>query len=179
MYLYFSDTGRSHGDHCPLSVTSGLLHLTSIQELFLRNLTSYGQSMFPLGWLLPTQHRWPDLHSHLGQLSGWWWLWWPPHLPQLLCLCHTLLHLLWGWRGFHLRNWGVCWHWGYMLSMYHHPGSNLQVLPTLPHSVFFLCLSHTGKENNQSEARAASWESCDICCESIGMSIFEKYYKSF
>ena len=42
------------GGHHPQSVPSGLLHLTGLQELFPRSLTSYSWAKLPLDQILPT-----------------------------------------------------------------------------------------------------------------------------
>ena len=78
----------------------------SLQEFLLGGFASHSKLELLVSWLLPTQHRWPSLHSHLGQMLGWWWLWWPPHLLQLLHFCNPPDDLLWTQRGF------LYWWWG-------------------------------------------------------------------
>ena len=92
--------------HCPWSVLLGLLQWCSSQEFLLGGLASHGRSELLMSWFLPAQHRWPSLCSHLGQLSGWQWLWWPPHLFQLLCLLYPFVQLLLTGRGYLYWCWG-------------------------------------------------------------------------
>ena len=48
-----------------------LLHLSSLEEFLLGGFGSNNRLELPPGCLLLTQCRWPNLHGHLGQLSGW------------------------------------------------------------------------------------------------------------
>ena len=76
--------------NCARLVLPGLLDLSCLQEFLLWGLASNGRAELPLGRLL-SQSRWPSLCSHLGQLLGWWWRWWPTHYLQPTCLLN--LHL--------------------------------------------------------------------------------------
>ena len=159
------------------------------QELFLRSLTSNGKCGFPLGWLLPTQCRWPGLYSHLGQLSGWGQIWWPPHPSQLLCLLNPLLQLTLGWRVSTSGIWGSCQRWEFVFRMYLCPGPYLHSLPALPHSGCFLCSCHTGKESqpirSQSSFARVMWhlfwinkhisEFHEFCCWICSLSILPSF----
>ena len=67
-FLKATDLAQSHS---PQPVLLGLLHFTSPQEFLPGGHGSHSRSELPPNWLLPSQHRWPSLHSHLGQMSGW------------------------------------------------------------------------------------------------------------
>ena len=74
---------------------------------------SHGRLELLPDWLL-LWSRWPSLHSHLGQLSGWQQWQWPIHILQPPCflylpvsLFHHLLHLS---RGQGLSGWGWVMH---------------------------------------------------------------------
>ena len=88
---YFSGIDRSHGKLLSLVHTFGASSLFWPRRIPSGGLASHSWSELPPGWLLPTQCRWPNLCSHLGQLSGWQWPQQPPHLSQLLCLFHSSL----------------------------------------------------------------------------------------
>ena len=106
--LKLADLTKSN---CSWSVLLGFLSLPGLQEFLPGDPASHSWSELLLGWLLPTQHRWHSLCSHLGQLSGQQWLWQPPHL-QPLCLHHTFDHFLWSQRGYICWRCEVHWQWG-------------------------------------------------------------------
>ena len=159
--LYFSDTGTSYGEPLSLVGTFGASSHYQPSGTLSKEPYLLWSVYISFGWFLPTWHRWPSLCSHLGQLLGWQWLQWPPHLSQLLCLLYPPLQLTLGWRGFHFWYWGVCQQWGFLPRMHLHPGPYLQGLPALPHSRCFLCSCHSGKERqpirNQSSLMRVMW----------------------
>ena len=167
--------------HCPQSVPLGLLHLTNLQEFLLGGLASHGRSELPPGWLLPAQHRWPSLHSHLDQLSGWWWPWQPPHLSQLLSFLYPPLQLALSWGfSYYLWSWGVHQCWGFLcLHMDLGPCLHLLVPLVFPLSRCYFHSSHAGilKERvSQSEAREVSWVMWHLLWMSISMTSFSRAY---
>ena len=78
--------------NCARPVPPGLLYFTSPEEFLPGGFASHGQMELPPGWLLPTQCRWPSLHSHLGQMFGLAMMMVTcPHPPASLPPPHTSL----------------------------------------------------------------------------------------
>ena len=139
-------------NHCSWPVPLGLLHLSSLQEFLLGSLASHGWLELPSGQFLPIWYRWSSLHSHLGQLLGWWWLQQPSHHLQHLHFCPPPLHFTQGWRGLNIRHWRLhqCWEFHrcfLMCSKHLWHSSYSQGLLALPHPGHLFHLCHTGKEN--------------------------------
>ena len=114
--------------NCARLVLPGLLHFPSLKEFLLGGFATHSRAELPPSWLLPW-NRWSSLCSHLDQLLGWQWWWWPTHILQLarflcppLSLFHRPLHLPCGWG---LFDWG---------GVVHRRGG--------PHLLFHLLLSH-------------------------------------
>ena len=117
--------------NCPRQVPSGLLYLACPQEFLLGGFASHGRSELLVSRFLPTQLRWPSLHSHLDQLLGGQWWRWLPHPLQLLCLFHSLLHLFCPWWSLFNWGWGVNWRGGLL------PFSAIIILTVLGHNTLF------------------------------------------
>ena len=101
--------GTSKSCKEPLSLVStfGASLVVQPKRIPSRGLASHSRLELLVSWLLPSWCRWPNLHSHLGQLSGQQWVWWPPHLLQLLCLLYAFVQLLLTGRAF--LHWCWCW----------------------------------------------------------------------
>ena len=69
--------------HSPSQYLQGFFTFPAFRNSFWGNLPPMVRLELPSGWLLPVWCGWSSLHSHLGQLSGWWQLWWPPTSPSL------------------------------------------------------------------------------------------------
>ena len=88
--------------------------LPAWRNSFSGGFASHSRLELPPDWLLPTQSRWPSLHSHLGQLLGLWWQGQPSHILQPSCFLHPplcLFHLLLS-HGWGLSAWGWVMYWG-------------------------------------------------------------------
>ena len=127
--------------NCARSVLPGLLYFPSLEEFLLGGFASHSGLELPPDWLLLSWSRWPGLHSHLGQLSGWQWWWRPSHILQPSCFLHPSLYFLhqlllllccrWG-----LTGWGWVMYWEGPLSFLcqsspHLSGSEQTTLPPL------------------------------------------------
>ena len=64
----------------------GFFSSAACKNSFWGGLASHGRLELLANWLLPTWCRWPSFCSHLSQLLGWQWPWWPPTPPASLPL---------------------------------------------------------------------------------------------
>ena len=175
--LYFSESDGSCTEPQSPAGTFGASSPYQLLEFLLGSLASHGRLVLPPGWLLPTWHRWPSLCSHLGQLSGWRWPWWPLHLSHILCFFNSLLQLTFSCWSLNLWYWGVYQHWGFLsFNMYLCPCLYLESFLSFPHPWCFLCSSHTGigeKElANQKPEQSCESYSLQFECIIIMMSLF-------
>ena len=159
-------------NHHPWLVPLGLLHLTGLQELFPGSLASYNWSGLPSGQLLPTWHRWPastaiwancQVSDDSGDLPT------SPTFSTSAILFSILLNIGGAFTSGTGGSAGA--------------GSSCSVctsalvltcrafLPSPILGIFFV-LAILEEKTSQSEARAASWKSCDICFGLISVSFF-------